>query len=98
MASSSPSEFLTFMRTIRTTQALKARTATRATIRPFSSSIRTTYPETGRPKDDKGGPNKDSKHALDKDNSSAQDVQTKNSHAARKYAAPTPSIYTKTEH
>ncbi|EME50126.1 hypothetical protein DOTSEDRAFT_68853 [Dothistroma septosporum NZE10] len=83
MAQSSPSEVLSFVRTIRAGQTLKTRTISRASARPFSSSIRPLYPETDRPKSDVGGPGKDSKHALDKDNSSVQDVQTSNSHAAR---------------
>lgn len=92
MAQSSPSEVLNFMRTIRASQTLRTRTISRATTRPFTSSIARQYPETGRSKSDVGGPNQDSKHALDKDNSNSQDVQTQNSHKARAYAIALPIL------
>lgn len=79
MASSSPSEFLTFYRTLRASQSALSRSA----VRPFSTSIpcrAVTGPQDK--KGDMGDQNKDRKHATEKD--AALDVQTEQSQKGRK--------------
>ncbi|KAK4507887.1 hypothetical protein PRZ48_001622 [Zasmidium cellare] len=80
MASSSPSEFLTFYRRLATSSTLRYSTVSRATTRPFSSSIRQLEKQN-----DLGGPKENKSHALEKEYE--PNVQTEQTKKGREHRA-----------
>ncbi|CAK4032445.1 Hypothetical predicted protein [Lecanosticta acicola] len=87
MATSSPSEFLTFLRAAATSRALQCSSVSRQSARSFASSIPRRQGSASDKKDDIGGPAQNKKHAAEKGSDGEPNVQAYESKKGRENRA-----------